>query len=50
MRVDDVAELQFALSTFTEGVGMAAQILVRELGVRAMPQSWSSLTEPRPEA
>lgn len=46
MRVEDVAELQFAFPTFTEGVGVAAQILVRELGVRAMPQLWSSLSEP----
>ena len=41
MRIEDVAELQFAFPTFTEGVGMAAQMLVRQLGVRAMPQLWS---------
>ncbi len=34
MRIEDVAELQFAFPTFTEGVSMAAQMLVRELGVR----------------
>jgi pyruvate/2-oxoglutarate dehydrogenase complex dihydrolipoamide dehydrogenase (E3) component len=44
MRIEDVAELQLAVPTFTEGVGMAAQMLVRELGVRAMPQLWSSLS------
>jgi pyruvate/2-oxoglutarate dehydrogenase complex dihydrolipoamide dehydrogenase (E3) component len=44
MRVEEVAELQLAFPTFTEGVGMAAQMLVRELGVRAMPQLWSSLS------
>jgi hypothetical protein len=42
MRVEQVAELQLAFPTFTEGVGMAAQILVRELGLRAMPRVWSS--------
>jgi dihydrolipoamide dehydrogenase len=46
MRVEAVAELQFAFPTFTEGVSQAAQMLVRELGVRAMPQVWSSLRAP----
>ena len=46
MRVEDVAELQLAFPTFTEGVGMAAQKLVRELGIRSMPQVWSSLSPP----
>ena len=46
MRVEDVAELQLAFPTFTEGVGMAAQMLVRELGIRPMPQIWSSLRAP----
>jgi len=46
MRVEEVAELQFAFPTFTEGVSRAAQMLVRELGVRAMPQLWSSLSTP----
>jgi dihydrolipoamide dehydrogenase len=49
MRVEEVAELQFAFPTFTEGVSQAAQMLVRELGVRAIPQLWSSLS-PAPEA
>jgi dihydrolipoamide dehydrogenase len=44
MRIEDVAELQLAFPTFTEGVGMAARMLVRELGVRTMPQLWSSLS------
>ena len=43
MRIEDVAELQLAFPTFTEGVGMAARMLVRELGIRPMPQLWSSL-------
>jgi dihydrolipoamide dehydrogenase len=44
MCIEDVAELQLAFPTFTEGVGMAARTLVRELGVRPMPQLWSSLS------
>src|SRR5262245_23605817 len=43
MRVEEVAKLQLAFPTFTEGVGMAAQMLVRDLGIRAMPQIWSAL-------
>jgi pyruvate/2-oxoglutarate dehydrogenase complex dihydrolipoamide dehydrogenase (E3) component len=46
MRVEEVAELQLAFPTFTEGVAMAAQMLVRELGVRPLPQLWSSLSAP----
>ena len=41
-----VAELQLAFPTFTEGVGMAAQMVVRDLGVHPMPQVWSSLSAP----
>jgi dihydrolipoamide dehydrogenase len=44
MRIEDVAELQFAFPTFTEGVHQAAQMLVRELGIRPMPQPWSRLS------
>lgn len=43
MRIEDVAELQFAFPTFTEGVSQAARIVVNQLGVRPMPQLWSSL-------
>jgi dihydrolipoamide dehydrogenase len=43
MRVEDVAELQFAFPTFTEGVSQAARMVVNQLGVRPMPQLWSSL-------
>ena len=39
MRVEDVAELQFAFPTFTEGVSQAAQMVVNQLGVRPMPRS-----------
>ena len=44
MRVEDVAELQFAFPTFTEGVRQAAQMVVNQLGVRPMPHLWSSLS------
>ncbi len=43
MRVEQVAELQLAYPTFTEAVGMAAQKLVRELGVAPLPQLWSDI-------
>jgi pyruvate/2-oxoglutarate dehydrogenase complex dihydrolipoamide dehydrogenase (E3) component len=37
LRVEQLAELQLAFPTFTEALGMAAQQLVRELGVARMP-------------
>jgi len=43
MRVEQLAELQLAYPTFTEAVGMAAQKLVRELGLAPMPQLWSDI-------
>ncbi|HWZ20804.1 MAG TPA: NAD(P)/FAD-dependent oxidoreductase [Ktedonobacteraceae bacterium] len=43
MRVEKVAELQLAYPTFTEAVGMAAQKLVRELGLAPLPQLWSDI-------
>ena len=44
MRVEEVAELQFAFPTFTEGVSQAAQMVVNQLGVRPLPHLWSSLS------
>ncbi|CAN5365086.1 mercury(II) reductase [soil metagenome] len=44
MRIEDVADLQFAFPTFTEGVSQAAQMVVNQLGVRPMPHLWSSLS------
>ena len=41
MKIEQVAELQLAYPTFTEAVGMAAQKLVRELGLASLPQLWS---------
>jgi len=48
MRIEQVADLQLAFPTFTEGIGSAAQMLVRELGNGPMPQVWSSLSAPQP--
>ena len=41
MTVEQVAELQLAFPTFTEGVSMAAQKICRTLGVGRFPQAWS---------
>ena len=43
MPVEEVAKLQYAFPTFTEGVSQAAQMVVNQLGVRPMPHLWSSL-------
>jgi pyruvate/2-oxoglutarate dehydrogenase complex dihydrolipoamide dehydrogenase (E3) component len=43
MRVEQIAELQPAFPTFTEGVGVAAQKIVRELGVAIWAPWWSDL-------
>jgi pyruvate/2-oxoglutarate dehydrogenase complex dihydrolipoamide dehydrogenase (E3) component len=43
MRVEQLAELPFAFPTFTEAVGMAAQKVVRQLGIARLAQQWSDL-------
>jgi hypothetical protein len=43
MTVEQVAELQLAYPTFTEGVGMAAQKICRAIGIGCFPQAWSYL-------
>jgi len=43
MTVEQVAELQLAYPTFTEGVSMAAQKICRTLGIGQFPQTWSYL-------
>jgi pyruvate/2-oxoglutarate dehydrogenase complex dihydrolipoamide dehydrogenase (E3) component len=43
MTVEQVAELQLAYPTFTEGVSMAAQKICRALGIGRFPQVWSYL-------
>jgi pyruvate/2-oxoglutarate dehydrogenase complex dihydrolipoamide dehydrogenase (E3) component len=44
MRIEEVAELEVAFPTFTEGVSQAAQMVVSELGIRPMSRVWSSLS------
>jgi pyruvate/2-oxoglutarate dehydrogenase complex dihydrolipoamide dehydrogenase (E3) component len=46
MRVEQLAELQLAYPTFTEAVEMAAQKLVRELGLASLPQLWNDVKSP----
>jgi pyruvate/2-oxoglutarate dehydrogenase complex dihydrolipoamide dehydrogenase (E3) component len=41
MTVAQLAELQLAYPTFTEGVSMAAQKICRTIGVGRFPQVWS---------
>lgn len=43
LRVEQVAELQLAYPTFTEGVSMAAQMICRAIGTGSFPQAWSYL-------
>jgi pyruvate/2-oxoglutarate dehydrogenase complex dihydrolipoamide dehydrogenase (E3) component len=43
MTIGQVAELQLAFPTFTEGVSMAAQKICRSLGIGRYPQVWSYL-------
>jgi pyruvate/2-oxoglutarate dehydrogenase complex dihydrolipoamide dehydrogenase (E3) component len=43
MTIEQVAELQLAFPTFTEGVSMAAQKICRTLGIGRFPQAWSYL-------
>ena len=43
MTVEQVAELQLAFPTFTEGVSMAALTICRELGVGSFPAVWGDL-------
>ncbi len=47
LTVEQVAELQLAYPTFTEGVSLAAQKICRAIGIGRFPQVWSALgTEP----
>jgi dihydrolipoamide dehydrogenase len=43
MRVEQVAEIQFAYPTFAEAIGLAARRLALELGVIPVAPEWSSL-------
>jgi hypothetical protein len=44
LTVEEVATIPFAFPTFTEAVGMAAQMICRELGIGQFPQVWSTLS------
>jgi pyruvate/2-oxoglutarate dehydrogenase complex dihydrolipoamide dehydrogenase (E3) component len=43
LTVEQIAELQLAFPTFTEGISMAAQKICRALGIGRFPQAWSYL-------
>jgi pyruvate/2-oxoglutarate dehydrogenase complex dihydrolipoamide dehydrogenase (E3) component len=43
LTVEQVAAIPFAFPTFTEAVGMAAQMICRDLGVGQFPRVWSTL-------
>jgi pyruvate/2-oxoglutarate dehydrogenase complex dihydrolipoamide dehydrogenase (E3) component len=43
MTVEQLAELQLAFPTFTEGVSMAAQMICREIGIGRFPRAWGYL-------
>ena len=44
MRIEKVADLQFAFPTFTEGVSQAAHMVVNQLGDHPLPHLWSNLS------
>ena len=44
LRVEQVAEMQPAFPTFTEGVSKAAQQIARQLGIATWAPGWSDLT------
>jgi len=46
MRVEQLAEMQFAFPTFTEAVSMAAQKVCRSIGTGRFPPAWSYLGSP----
>ncbi len=43
LRIEQIAELQPAFPTFTEGITVAAQMLVRQLGLAPSAPSWGEL-------
>lgn len=43
LTVEQVAVIPFAFPTFTEAVGMAAQMICRDLGIGRFPRVWSLL-------
>ena len=45
MRVEQLAEIQFAYPTFTEALGIAAQQLARELGIVPTAPNWDTFAQ-----
>jgi len=43
LRIEQVAELQPAFPTFTEGITIAAEKIVRQMGIAALAPSWSEI-------
>jgi hypothetical protein len=43
LRIEQVAELQPAFPTFTEAITVAAQAIVREMGIAPAAPSWGEL-------
>jgi hypothetical protein len=43
MKIEQLAEMQFAFPTFTEAVSMAAQKACRTIGIGRFPPAWSYL-------
>jgi pyruvate/2-oxoglutarate dehydrogenase complex dihydrolipoamide dehydrogenase (E3) component len=48
MRIEQVAELQPAFPTFTEGITLAAQTIVRQMGIAPTAPSWGGLRTAEP--
>jgi pyruvate/2-oxoglutarate dehydrogenase complex dihydrolipoamide dehydrogenase (E3) component len=48
LRIEQVAELQPAFPTFTEGITFAAQTIVRQMGIAPSAPTWGELRAGRP--
>jgi pyruvate/2-oxoglutarate dehydrogenase complex dihydrolipoamide dehydrogenase (E3) component len=43
LRIEHIAELQPAFPTFTEGITVAAQMIVRQMGIAPTPPTWGEM-------
>jgi hypothetical protein len=43
LRIEQIAEMQPAFPTFTEGITIAAEKIVRQMGIAALAPSWSEI-------
>lgn len=48
LRIEQIAELQPAFPTFTEGITIAAQIIVRQMGIAPSAPTWGELQDDEP--